>query len=415
MTVDNQNFDGKKKEIYLYDIAIFFYINCKYFVVSGIAGAIIGFGSWHLYSNYSSELYLLNRVNLTAMSNSLIKSDNTNEISIKNYPIRYVGDKKLPLNYHNWKVLKGEYPYLVRDSIAKGAVPSEQDALYKLMSSEEFWEKSISPEFMLSKADTKELIGSSKEIEFYSGVISGIKIKTSGATNEQSSQNAKEIAKFIRDAGAYLQLRGLIRYTEIELSQATIELETERLSTESSLKEQIERLKELDDLYKRYLPAPDVGRQISEVNDMTAKYLPLNVQIIAKKTEIDRLKFRLRYLSYRAEQIKRIKIILNEFNPKISNYQSGLLVLDELMNKIINIQSDVDNDDIYSKLTLNNFLGELNLIRNQFQFALVANDPVQLGKPGFLKMIGKGFLAGVLLCFVILMSRIAWKNIKNNI
>ena len=416
MTVDNQNSDGKKKEIYLYDIVIFFYSNCKYFVISGLAGAIIGFGGWHLYSNYSSVLYLQSRVNHTAMSNSLIKSDKTDDIRIKNYPIRYLGDKKLPLNYLNWKMLKGEYSYLARDNIAKGVVPTEQEALYKLMSSEEFWEKSISPEYILSKADPKELMGSSKDIEFNSGAIAGIKIKTSGATIEQSNQNAKEVARFIREAGAYLQLRGLIRDAEIELSQATIELETERLSTEIVLKGQTERLKGLDDLYKRNLSVPEVGRQISEVNDTTAKYLPLNVQIIAKKTEIDQLKYRLRDLSHRGEQIKRVRIILNEINPKIVIYQSGILflVLDEIINKIIKTQSDVENDDVYSKLTLNIFLWELNLIKNQFQYALVPNDLVQLGKPGLLKMVGKGFLAGVLLCFVILISAIAWKNIKNN-
>ena len=132
------------------------------------------------------------------------------------------------------------------------------------------------------------------------------------------------------------------------------------------------------------------------------------------ETEIDQLKFQLRDLSYRVEQIKRIRIILNEVNPKIFNYPGEFLVLNEIINKIINIKSDIDDDDIYSKLTLNIFLGKLNLIKSQFLFALVPAEPVQMGKPGLLKMIGKGFVSGVLLCFVILMSRIAWKNIKNN-
>ena len=85
-----------------------------------------------------------------------------------------------------------------------------------------------------------------------------------------------------------------------------------------------------------------------------------------------------------------------------------------MINKITNIQSEFVKDDIYGNLSLNSFLGGLNLIKYQFEFALAPNDPVQLGKPGLLKMIGKGLLSGLLLCFVILLGMVAWKNIKNS-
>jgi len=75
------------------------------------------------------------------------------------------------------------------------------------MSDEKWWQKNVVPTYALSKADTKDLAGISKDLDAASTTIINLTLTAGGKSKELVIDNVRSVAKFLRTGGAYLHLR----------------------------------------------------------------------------------------------------------------------------------------------------------------------------------------------------------------
>ena len=376
---------NSESEISLLDIINFLQSAWKKLAIAAIVGVVLGFGNWYFLSNYQAEYVLLN-------------SGSNN---------------KYALDLVSWKMLQKSLPNLAAQIVEENKVPQDQASLYKAMSDEQWWQKNILPSYALSKADTKDLAGISKDLDAASTTILNLTLTASGSSKEQSILNVRASAKFLRSGSAYLQIHSMLNGYESQTVSTVADLQQKITSTQIEMGYQQERAKSLEELHKRFPGSANISGQVVDPKDSGAKYLPLATQIVAVNNDINNLKEDLVRLQKRLEQISLIKAFIEQAIPLQDQIFDGLALADQLLAIEGSLRSKLAKGDVNGQELLDHLHSQLVAIQVRFTKGLEANTAPTVSKKGMIKSTAGGLAAAFFSMFLALLGGRLWLQIKS--
>ena len=372
-------------EISLLDIINFLQESWKKLAIAGVVGAVLGLGSWFVFGSYSAEYVLLNNSNSNSYALDLV----------------------------SWKMLQKSLPKLADQIIDGNKAPENQTSLYKSMSNDQWWQKNAVPSYALSKADTKDLAGISKDLDAASTTILSLTLVANGSSKEQALDNVRAVEKFLRSGGAYLQLRSLINGYESQTISTAAELQQKIANTQIEMGYQEERARQLEQLHKRFPGNSSSAQQVVEAKDSSAKYLPIQTQIIAVNNDINLSRETLLRLQKGLDQILLIKTFLEQALPLQDQTFDGLLLVKQLLEIESSLRAKLNRGDGNGIEFLNELHVQLLSIQVRFTKGLEANTaPTSNVKKGMIKSTAGGLAAAFFLMLLVLLGQRVWQSIK---
>jgi len=378
-------------EISLLDIVTFVQSAWKKLAIAAVVGAVLGLGNWYFLGSYQAEYVLLN--------------NNNNNNNNNSYALDLV----------SWKMLQKSLPNLADQIVEDNKAPQDQAFLYKALSNEQWWQKNVLPTYALSKADTKDLAGISKDLDAASTTILSLTLTASGSSKEQSIVNVRASAKFLRSGSAYLQIRSLLNGYESQTVSAVAELQQKITSTQIEMGYQQERAKSLEELHKRFPGGANISGQVVDPKDSGAKYLPLATQIVAVNNDINGSKEVLARLQKRLEQIGLIKAFIEQAIPLQDQTFDGLALDDQLLAIEGSLRSKLAKGDANGQELLDQLHSQLLAIQVRFTKGLEANTAPTASKKGMIKSTAGGLAAAFFLMLLALLGQRVWVSIKSGI
>jgi hypothetical protein len=384
-SMQNPSAGQSESEISLLDIVNFLQQAWKKLAIAAVVGAVLGLGGWFVLGKYSAEYVLLN--------------NNNNSYA---------------LDLVSWKMLQKSLPNLADQIISENKIPEGQSSLYKEMSNDQWWQKNVIPSYALSKADTKDLAGVSKDFDSASTTILNFTLTASGASKEQAVDNVRAEAKFLRTGSAYLQLRSLLSGYETQVLSTAADVLQKITTAQVEMGYQQERIRQLEDLHKRFPGANASNQQVVDAKDSSAKYLPLQTQIIAANNDLNGSKETLERLQKRLDQLALAKTFLDQAMPLQDQTFDGLMLGKQLLEMESNLRTKLDQKDSNGAQFLNDLHVQLLSIQVRFTKGLEANTaPTSGGKKGIIKAAAGGLFAAFFLMLLALLGGRAWLNIKS--
>ena len=390
---ENQLDAASEAEISLLDVIHFLKSAWKKLVLASLIGAVIGLSGWIVLGNYSAKYVLLN--------------NNNNNKNISN-------NNSYALDLVAWKTLQKSLPNLADQIIDENKVPEAQAALYRAMSSDQWWQKNVIPSYALSKADTKDLAGISKDLDGASTTILNLTLIGSGNTKESAVENVRAAAKFLRTGSAYLQLRSLLNGYESQTISTVADVQQKITNTQIEMGYQEQRVKQLEELHKRFPGNSSAAQQVFGATESNAKYLPIQTQIIAANNDINASKEDLMRLQNRLNQIALTKTFIEQALPLQDQTFDGLALGKQLLDIESNLGAKLAKSDSNGAEFLNALHAQLLSIQVRFTKGLEANTaPTSSGKKGMIKSTAGGLAAALFLMLLALLGQRVWLNIKS--
>ena len=378
-----------ENEISLLDIVTFVQSAWKKLAIAAVVGAVLGLGNWYFLGSYQAEYVLLN--------------NNNNNNNNNSYALDLV----------SWKMLQKSLPNLAAQIVEDNKAPQDQAFLYKALSNEQWWQKNVLPTYALSKADTKDLAGISKDLDAASTTILSLTLTASGSSKEQSIVNVRASAKFLRSGSAYLQIRSLLNGYESQTVSAVADVQQKITSTQIEMGYQQERVKSLEELHKRFPGGANISGQVVDPKDSGAKYLPLATQIVAVNNDINGSKEVLARLQKRLEQIGLIKAFIDQAIPLQDQTFDGLALDDQLLVIEGSLRSKLGKGDANGQELLDQLHSQLLAIQVRFTKGLEANTAPTASKKGMIKSTAGGLVAAFFLMLLALLGGRVWTSVKS--
>ena len=314
----------------------------------------------------------------------------------------------------SWKTLQKNLPKLAAQIEDAGKAPENQARLYKTLASEQWWQKNVVSSYAISKADTKDLVGISKDLDLASTTILSLTITASGSTKENALENVRTAATFLRTGSSYLQLRSILNSYEIEAISTVADLQKKISTTEIEMGYQMQRAKSLEELYKRF-PGGAVGsNQVVDLKDSGAKYLPLATQIIAANNDINQYKEILQRYKDRLAQIALMKSFVDEAIPLAEKTYDGFVLDEQLQEVEAAMRAKLAKDDFKQKEVLDQLHGQLQLVKARFNKGLEGNTYPTASKKGMIKFAAGGLAGAFFLMLLVLLGQKVWVSIKGS-
>ena len=377
-------------EISLLDIISFLQESWKKLAVASIVGAALGISGWFFLGIYSAEYVLLNN---------------------------YTSNNNYALDLVSWKMLQKSLPNLADQIINENKAPDDQQPLFKAMSTEQWWQKNAIPTYALSKADTKDLAGISKDWDTASTTIINLTLTATGKSKEQSIENVRLASNFLRTGGAYLQVRSLLNNLESQTLSTAADVQQKITVIQREMAYQQSRVKALEDLLKRFPLTPNGAtvNQQGESSNSYGKYLPLTTQIIAANLDINQSKEDITRLQGRLSQIALTKEFLQLALPLQDQTFDGLVLDQKLLDVESTLRNKVNKNDSNGEQFLNDLHARLLDIKVRFTKGLEANTaPTSSGKKGMIKTTAGGFLSALFLMLLVLLGQKVWVSVKSD-
>lgn len=376
-------------EISLLDIVNFLTDSWKKLTIAAVVGAALGLSGWFFLAGYTAEYVLLNNNN-----------NNSNSYA---------------LDLVSWKVLQKSLPNLAAQIKEEQKAPEGQAQVYKTLADEKFWQKNVKPSFALSKADIKELAAVGKDLDQASTTILSYTLDMAGSSKSVAIENVKAAANFMRTGSAYLQLRNLINGYESEVISSQAELQKQITSTEIEMSFQLQRAKNLEELYKRFPGNTSVNQSIVDTKDSGAKYLSISSQIIAINNDINQSKEILQRYRDRQDQVVVIKAFIDKANPLVGQTFDGLALGRQLLEVEQLVRTELVKDSIKKQEPLDRLRANLYAVQARFTRGLESTTaPTSGGKKGMIKSTVGGLAAAFFLMLTVLLGQTVWTNIKSS-
>jgi hypothetical protein len=342
----------------------------RHILFSICAGAFLGFAVWFFFGAYTAEYVLLN-------------TNNTFDIV-------------------SYKSLQKSLPSLASQYLEKENDSGPYKTLLTEMQDEVWWQKNVIPTYAISKNDARELAGISKEYESASTTIINLTISTTAATKEEASLKAIRVSNFLRNSGAYLQVKNLINNYELLTSSSVADINQKISAAKLEINYQKDRLKSLENLHRRFPDASKITGQVIDPKDSGAKYLPIVTQIIAVNKDIQQLEESLLRYRSRLSQLMLAKEFLDQANNITGQNFYGL----DLTKKLLEIENDLRKKNRDNDENLREFLDTLHFqlisIEMRYTRALESNVTPSIRKKGALKSLLTSLLLTLLLLLVYL-------------
>ena len=364
-------------EINLWQIVDFLSMHFRILFLSCMAGALLGIGWWFLLAPCKARLVI-----------NIDKS----------------------FDYIGWRKLEQQLPLLADQNLQSGTLKDdEQRKIFKDLSSAEWWEKNVVPTFVLDKADSKKLAGINKESQEAEAItILSLIISDKQRSPETVERKLNLVADFIRQGATTIALKHFLNRIQSEVQVAGVNIPQQISVTEVERGYLKTRAKKLEILKVKFPQKMAVNsQQIVDIQEGNAKYLPIDSQLIALYSDIDRLEDSLTHLRALLAQ-NELKGEFISFVAKIvSKQKNGLLLVDSLINAEVELRTRVALVEPETMLALNAIRSELVTILTTYSNRVMKNPVTHLGKRSPLLPVLGGFMLGG---FVMLLWLMLWQG-----
>ena len=311
-------------EISLLDIFNFLVDNWKLYVAGGLMGLLIAFGFVSLRGQYSAEAILVNQ--------------------------------GAGLDFVTWRGLQKNLL-----SLAQEIAPEDKSStdLQKGMTTGEWWKKSVLPTYSLTKAETKELIGISKDVQDSESTrILNFLIQVKGKSISGVEEDITYVINFLRNGAMFSAKSALVLDLERQVSRSAPRIDLDINSALQEIKIMNERRDRLYALRKEF-PTENVVSQIVDVNESIAKFLPITTQLVAVLTDINSLDEKL----LRLKQEKSKFEVLGEFVTRANIILKRGFQDQNLSANLINLEGEmrknIPSNDLPKIIALDNIKNSL--------------------------------------------------------
>jgi len=366
----------------------------KKLISATVLGGILGFSGWVFLGSYTADYVLMN----ARLSNS--------EGDIEGYALDIV----------SWKGLQKGLPNLATQMIEENKVSEQDLSIYKVMSTEDWWQKNAKPDYALSKQDIKELGGVSKALDSATTTITTLTLSSPGATKEKAISNVRAAAHFLRTGGAYMQIHTLLNGYESQILSTRANLLQKITGIQIEMKYQNQRARDLEGLRRQYPTNQNtnISQTISNA-DASGKFLPLTVQIIAANTDINDSAEKIERLQMRLKQVNLAKSFLDQALPLQDKTFDGISLVAQLLEIENNLREKLSKDELGDIEFLDTLHNQLSTIQVRFTKGLEANAaPTSSGKNGMLRSVTIGLMGGFLMMLFALLGGRIWQAFKSS-
>lgn len=377
----NTNEVNEENEISLIDIVNFFSDNWKKMFLAGIVGLISGALYWFFLVNSEAEKIISNNGVFNVVS---------------------------------FKSLQKQLPILATQIVDEKKVPKGLETEFTAMENPTFWQNNLQPIYALTKQESKEFAGLSKELDVETTRITQIRLISKALNKSKALENIEVYENFLRGGGSYIVLKSLLNSYENEYITNSIEIQKNIAGTKIELEYQQSQLKNLEELLRRFPNNSGASSQVVDPKDSGAKYLPLTTQIIAINTDINKNKESLERLSDQQLRLEIIKKFLDKTAPIMEKSFNGIELASQITKAIDEIQKEISQGDSKSQQQILSLKASIYQLQMNFERVLYTTLAPNVTKKGMLKTPLIGFVLAFFGMLVYLVFRKVLANLKNN-
>jgi hypothetical protein len=374
-------------QISLLDIVTFLEQSYRKLLLAATAGLLLGLGGWHFLVGHQAEWVLHNNTTSSASADT---------------PSSYA------LDLVSWRTIQRSLPNLADQFIEEGKAPQDKAGLYRAMSDALWWQKNVTPNFAITKADTKDFAAIGKSLDGASTTILSLTVKVAGGSREQALDNVRAATQFLLKGGAYLQIKSLINGLESEIIGTAADIQSKITDAQIELGYLHDRAKSLEQLLKRFPGSTGTTQQIIDPKESSAKFLPLSTQLIAVNTDINLANENLTRFADRLAQIALMKSFLEQALPLVEQNLDGITLAKALLGVEAKLRVQLKADDAKARQSLDALRSQLLTIESRFTKGLEPNTAPSAQKSGMLKSATTGLTAALFLALLLLLGSRVW-------
>lgn len=318
-----------------------------------------------------------------------------------------------------WRNLKPNLPILASKILMsqKFTNSKEQQELKKL-SSPKWWENNFVPTFAVSKTDAKDLLPQSTDLrEIGTTKIVNYVVTASAKTKADAIESAKMDAVFFQSGAVYFALKTLVNDYDATVTNNNAQLPRNISNAEVELVELKNREQNLHRLLDKHKNEP-AGQSIqlfsADPTDKTqGKYLPLNMQLIAVESEINRQNEVINMTQNRMQENTLLETFVKSALPVIDNNYDGIKSAEALLSIIRELRNTDAAQNLNAIKQLNAVNADITWILTSHRKGLYINIPPEANKTSVLIKLLAGGLLGLFVAFIGVFIRISWLNYNN--
>jgi hypothetical protein len=311
----------------------------------------------------------------------------------------------------NLRTLEASWTSVAREISVESGLSSEDQSFYTTLSSTAWWKKTIRPNYALTKADLKDLVG----FQEVKGVtIINLELSWSGKNSDWIEKQLLKTVEFMRFASSYTAIRNIITKYETEIFTASAVIEKDLHVAQLGLVFANRRLSNLEDLQKRFPGNSLVVNQMLDLKESGAKYLPISNQIIAAKSDIFATQESIKQLQTRLEQAQLLSQFVSQARPlMIAKERNGIKLAEQLLAIEAQLRATIAPDHLSQLVALDRI--RVDLINVQTQFKNMGDQPllpvIQRNSSWVVASAG-GLLGGFFIALIICLGLQYWPALK---
>lgn len=368
----NENEMMQGDEISLFDLVNTMIEGWKMWVATTLIGVVIGLGVW----------------------------------SQQGYRAELIANTRSSLDLTAWNAYTASLPALAEQRLNAAGGSGENAQLLRAMAQPAWWRTQVTPNFLLTKGDVRDLPSVSKEIlEAGATSIQRLTIRTEGANQADARRNVVFVENFIREGALFLALKALVNRYDLEVAVEPATLRQQVSTIERELIFLGQRAESLEALRKQFPQRSEaLLAQVFDPKDSGAKFLPLETQIIAVKTDINAAREQLDRTRLRLAELDLYRKFIDQATPLLATTANGFELAEALKVLEQSLRKNLDPTDGAGLLAIDTIARDLESttvgVGSMFMDnPLILTSRPKLSMPLVLGLIG-GLFAGVLWVFV---------------
>lgn len=368
----NENEMMQGDEISLFDLVNTMIEGWKMWVATTLIGVVIGLGVW----------------------------------SQQGYRAELIANTRSSLDLTAWNAYRASLPALAEQRLNAAGGSGENAQLLRAMAQPAWWRTQVTPNFLLTKGDVRDLPSVSKEIlEAGATSIQRLTIRTEGANQADARRNVVFVENFIREGALFLALKALVNRYDLEVAVEPATLRQQVSTIERELIFLGQRAESLEALRKQFPQRSEaLLAQVFDPKDSGAKFLPLETQIIAVKTDINAAREQLDRTRLRLAELDLYRKFIDQATPLLATTANGFELAEALKVLEQSLRKNLDPTDGAGLLAIDTIARDLESttvgVGSMFMDnPLILTSRPKLSMPLVLGLIG-GLFAGVLWVFV---------------
>lgn len=364
--------------ITLLDVVEFIQAWWKAIFLAGVIGGVIGMGGWLIFSGYKAEAILVNNGRA--------------------------------VDFLSWRSLQKNLPTLAAQIKAN----DKTNDIWASLENPTWWQKNVIPNYSLSKSDTKEMIGISKELQDNeSQSILSLSVSTLGNTKEQSMERLSSALTFIREGSAYLQLKNKINEYDVKIMNSDAELQKKITNAEVELKYLQDRALKLEALRKNFPANVAVNtQQVVDLKDSSAKFMPISTQLVAVNTDINSTVESLERMRNELSQNILLRDFLTQAKPLLEKETNGLKLAERLLSIESDLRQKIGRNDPNAQQLFNEVRASVVQIQSRFTKGLEPGFQTVTSRTSPLPATAGGLFGGAILTILYVLARKTLNSLK---